>query len=111
MDYVDRVRAEWAEQRPDLDTATSAVGARLRRVAALLEAALERSAARHDVSRAEFDVLAALRRAGRPLRAGEVTTMTGAPAPRSPSASTGSSAPASWSAPSRSATGAASSSH
>ncbi|ARK06082.1 MarR family winged helix-turn-helix transcriptional regulator [Cellulosimicrobium sp. AB352] len=79
MDYVDRVRAEWAEQRPDLDTATSAVGARLRRVAALLEAALERSAARHDVSRAEFDVLAALRRAGRPLRAGEVTTMTGAP--------------------------------
>ncbi|WP_170963719.1 MarR family winged helix-turn-helix transcriptional regulator, partial [Cellulosimicrobium cellulans] len=29
--------------------------------------------------RAEFDVLAALRRAGRPLRAGEVTTMTGAP--------------------------------
>ncbi|WP_278236754.1 MarR family transcriptional regulator [Isoptericola sp. AK164] len=79
MDYIERVRARWAELLPDVDTAPAETGARIRRIAGLLEAALAGELAAHDVSRAELDVLTALRRADRPLRAGEITTMTGSP--------------------------------
>ncbi|PFG42455.1 MarR family transcriptional regulator [Isoptericola jiangsuensis] len=79
MDYIDRVRAQWAERLPDVDTSPAEVGARVRRVAALLDLATEADVTGRDVTRAELDLLTALRRAGRPLRAGEVTTMTGAP--------------------------------
>ncbi|WP_402464202.1 MarR family winged helix-turn-helix transcriptional regulator [Isoptericola aurantiacus] len=79
MDYIDRVRVQWAEVLPDVDTSPADVGARVRRIAALLEAAMADDLAASGVSRAEVDVLTALRRAGRPLRAGEITTMTGSP--------------------------------
>lgn len=79
MDYIERVRAQWAERLPDVDTSPADVGARIRRVAALLEAELSDDLAAGDLTRAELDVLTALRRSGRPLRAGEITTMTGSP--------------------------------
>ncbi|GAA1712958.1 MarR family transcriptional regulator [Isoptericola hypogeus] len=79
MDYIERVREQWAERLPGVDTSPAEVGARVRRVAGLLEEAMAEDLAARDLSRGELDVLTALRRAGRPLRAGEVTTMTGAP--------------------------------
>ncbi|WP_176168807.1 MarR family winged helix-turn-helix transcriptional regulator [Krasilnikoviella flava] len=79
VDYIERVRAQWAERLPDIDTSPAEVGARVRRIAALLEAELADDLAAEEVTRAELDVLTALRRSGRPLRAGEVTTMTGSP--------------------------------
>lgn len=79
MDYIDRVRAQWGERLPGVDTSPAEVGARVRRIAGLLEAEIADDLAAHDVSRSELDVLTALRREGRPLRAGEVTTMTGSP--------------------------------
>lgn len=79
MDYIERVRAQWAERLPDVDTSPAEVGARVRRIAALLEAEVSDDLAARDVTRAELDVLTALRRSGRPLRAGEITTMTGSP--------------------------------
>jgi DNA-binding MarR family transcriptional regulator len=79
VDYIERVRAQWAERLPDVDTSPADVGARIRRVAALLDAGAEADLAGRDLTRAELDLLTALRRAGAPLRAGEITTMTGAP--------------------------------
>jgi len=79
VDYIERVRAQWAERLPEVDTSPAEVGARVRRIAALLEAEVADDLAAHDVTRGELDVLTALRRSGRPLRAGEVTTMTGSP--------------------------------
>ncbi|MFD6137883.1 MarR family winged helix-turn-helix transcriptional regulator [Isoptericola sp. NPDC060257] len=79
MDYIERVRAQWAERLPAVDTSPADVGARLCRIAALLEAEVSDDLAARDVTRAELDVLTALRRSGRPLRAGEITTMTGSP--------------------------------
>lgn len=79
MDFVGRVRAQWADQLPDVDTSSAEIAARIARIAALLEERGVETLARHGLNRPEFDVLAALRRAGRPLRAGEVQTMTRAP--------------------------------
>ncbi len=82
MDYVERVREQWAQRLPDVDTAPADVVARVRRIAGLLGAGLDdelAGPAGGGVTRPELDVLTALRRTGRPLRAGEVTTMTGAP--------------------------------
>jgi DNA-binding MarR family transcriptional regulator len=79
VDYVERVRAQWADQLPGVDTSVADVTARLRRIAGLLDAQVDAALDEREVSRPELDVLTALRRSGRPLRAGEVTTLTGAP--------------------------------
>ncbi|MFI2103994.1 MarR family winged helix-turn-helix transcriptional regulator [Isoptericola sp. NPDC019693] len=79
VDYIERVRAQWAERLPGVDTSPAEVGARVRRIAALLEAELADDLADGDLTRPELDLLTALRRSGRPLRAGEITTMTGSP--------------------------------
>lgn len=78
MDSVDRLRADWQREMPGLDVGPMAVAGRIRRVAALLEARSEAALAVDGLSRGEFDVLTALRRAGRPLRASEVSTITAA---------------------------------
>ncbi len=67
-DHVDRVLAQWAEARPDLDTAPAAIVARLGRVAAYLDAAVNARLADHGLTRGSWDVLASLRRAGPPYR-------------------------------------------
>ena len=67
-DEVDDVVDAWRRERPDLDVAPMEVLSRVNRLARHLER--ERSAAfsRHDLEGWEFDVLAALRRAGPPYR-------------------------------------------
>lgn len=75
-DFVDNVRREWAEVFPDVDTSPIEVLARIARIASRANNLLEVALAPVGVSRAEFDVLSALRRADRPLRASEVTSVT-----------------------------------
>jgi len=79
MDVVDRARAQWAQQRPDVDTSGMAVVARVLRVAALVGRLQDAGLASHGLTTGEFEVLAALRRADRPLRAREVGTLTSSP--------------------------------
>jgi DNA-binding MarR family transcriptional regulator len=67
-DWVDHVRAQWARERPDLDTRPVAVVGRLGRLGTFLDAGLERVFRLYDLSRADFDVLATLRREGAPYR-------------------------------------------
>ncbi|MFI5979752.1 MarR family winged helix-turn-helix transcriptional regulator [Streptomyces sp. NPDC051555] len=61
-----RIQAEWARERPDLDVGPQAVIGRLHRLAALLTERLCLVFRRYGLSEGEFDVLAALRRAGAP---------------------------------------------
>ena len=65
-DHVDRVRQQWERERPDLDTQPAAVIARLGRAARYVDQGLAEFFARHGLSRADWDVLASLRRIGRP---------------------------------------------
>jgi DNA-binding MarR family transcriptional regulator len=65
-DWVDHVRAQWARERPDLDTSPVAVIGRLGRLGTFLDAGLERVFRHYGLSRADFDVLAVLRRQGAP---------------------------------------------
>jgi DNA-binding MarR family transcriptional regulator len=67
-DWVDHVRAQWARERPDLDTSPVGIIGRLGRLGTFLDAGLERVFARYGLSRADFDVLAALRREGASYR-------------------------------------------
>ncbi len=73
-DRIARIQTEWARERPDVDVAPQGVIGRLHRVAALLMTELDTVFAEHGVADGEFDVLAALRRAGAPYErtAGEL---------------------------------------
>lgn len=78
MDYVERLRAQWVERLPDVDFSPVDSIGRITRIAALLAESSDTALAQRSLTRPEFEVLAALRRAGR-LRAREVTTITRAP--------------------------------
>lgn len=65
-DEVDRISAAWQRERPDLDVSPLEVLSRITRLARHLDLARRQSFAAHSLETWEFDVLAALRRAGVP---------------------------------------------
>src|SRR3954471_6538113 len=65
-DDVDELAESWARERPDLDLAPVAVFSRISRLARHLDLARREAFAEHAIEVWEFDVLAALRRAGEP---------------------------------------------
>jgi len=65
---VDRVLGQWAKVRPELDTSPVAVVARLGRAAAYVSAGIDGRLEEFGLSRAAWDVLASLHRAGPPHR-------------------------------------------
>ncbi|MEV6343870.1 MarR family transcriptional regulator [Actinoplanes sp. NPDC051851] len=67
-DGVDRILDQWSAERPDLETRAMGVFGRIHRLARLGEAATERAYAAYGIGRPEFDVIATLRRAGKPYR-------------------------------------------
>lgn len=77
-DHVGRILAQWAHERPDLDTRPMGVIGRLHRVAAVLDAELRPVFAAAGLGDGDFDVLATLRRAGAPyeLTPGELAATT-----------------------------------
>src|SRR5688572_19876387 len=66
QDEVDELSEAWARERPDLDLAPVAVFSRITRLARHLDLARRAAFTRHRIESWEFDVLAALRRAGAP---------------------------------------------
>jgi DNA-binding MarR family transcriptional regulator len=68
QDAVDRFVAQWARERPDLDTGPMQVVGRIHRLAPLLDAELAPDFAEAGLGGGDFDVLAALRRSGEPYR-------------------------------------------
>ena len=67
-DTVDAILEQWRRERPDLDPTPMSVFGRISRIAALAEPELERVFRPHGLTGGEFDVLATLRRSGRPYR-------------------------------------------
>lgn len=65
-DEVDALVAAWQRERPDLDVTPMHVLSRVTRLARHLDLARREAFAAHDLEAGEFDVLAALRRAGKP---------------------------------------------
>jgi DNA-binding MarR family transcriptional regulator len=66
-DHVARIQAEWGRERPDLDVRPQGVIGRLHRLAGHLTEQLCVVYRRYGLAEGEFDVLAALRRAGEPF--------------------------------------------
>lgn len=67
-DEVDRIVDDWSRERPDLDFAPLRVLSRVARLAKHLDRARRQAFARSGLEPWEFDVLAALRRAGPPYQ-------------------------------------------
>lgn len=66
MDHVDRIVAQWAAERPDIDTGPMAVIGRVSRVSSALSRGMQKTFHRFGLNSAKFDVLATLRRSGPP---------------------------------------------
>jgi DNA-binding MarR family transcriptional regulator len=64
----DAIVEQWARERPDLDTSAMALLGRIERLAEALEERFRPTLERFGLSGADFDVLCALRRAGKPYR-------------------------------------------
>jgi DNA-binding MarR family transcriptional regulator len=77
-DRVDVIQAEWRRERPDLDPSPQAVIGRLHRLAYAVMERLTENYRVYDLTEGEFDLLAALRRAGAPYEraAGELADHT-----------------------------------
>lgn len=67
-DHVQSVLEQWRRETPEIDVSPMAVLARIRRLALLSNAEIEPVFAAHGLNGGEFDVLTALRRAGKPFR-------------------------------------------
>lgn len=66
MDHVDKIIAQWQQERPDLDVAPMALIGRIKRLTQYLGREMEKTWAKHGLNAASFDVLATLRRSGKP---------------------------------------------
>lgn len=68
QDGVELILAQWARERPDLDVSPMGVVGRIFRLSHLLQQAVQEVFSSYGLHRGEFDVLATLRRAGKPHR-------------------------------------------
>ncbi len=66
-DHVDALVAQWADQRPEMDTAALSVSARVVRLERFLGRASTEVVARWGLNEGELNVLASLRRSGPPF--------------------------------------------
>lgn len=67
-DPVDRILAQWRQERPDLDVSPMGIIGRITRLAKHLEQAIQETFSEFSLTVGEFDVLATLRRSGRPYQ-------------------------------------------
>ncbi|MDD9719119.1 MarR family transcriptional regulator [Sulfitobacter sp. PR48] len=63
---IDKIKAQWARQRPDLDTEPMALIGRITRLSAHLSEEMGKTFARHGLNGPSFDMLATLLRSGPP---------------------------------------------
>ncbi len=76
QDEVDRLVEAWQRERPDLDVSPLEVLSRVSRLARHLDRARAAAFSEHELEPWEFDVLAALRRAGAPYELSPGTLLT-----------------------------------
>ncbi len=68
VDPVDKILAQWAKERPDLDVSPMGLIGRTTRLASYLRKAIGETFADFGLQPGEFDVLATLRRSGMPYQ-------------------------------------------
>ncbi|MEC7308986.1 MarR family transcriptional regulator [Vibrio crassostreae] len=68
MDAIDRVVEQWAKEKPELETEPMAMMGRIMRIAKYMETRVAELHKKYDMKLGEFDVLATLRRSGKPYR-------------------------------------------
>jgi DNA-binding MarR family transcriptional regulator len=68
VDRVDAIQAAWRRERPDVDVGPLALFGRLFRAVSLADARLAAGLTGYDLQPGWFDLLAALRRAGKPYQ-------------------------------------------
>jgi len=68
QDFIDMILDRWTQERPDLDVSPMGVIGRISRACRVLEEEMSNIFSAYGLNRGEFDVLAALRRAGKPYR-------------------------------------------
>jgi DNA-binding MarR family transcriptional regulator len=66
-DHMDAIVAQWSRERPDVDVTALGILGRLFRAAQLADVELARGISEHELQPGWFDLLAALRRSGRPF--------------------------------------------
>lgn len=73
-DHVDVLLEQWGRERPDIDLTGMAIIGRISRLERMIQPRLDKVFARHGLESWEFDVLATLRRSGKPhqLSAGQL---------------------------------------
>ncbi len=78
MDHVDRIVLQWNKARPDLDVSPMETIGRIARLAVQLRKEMEKTWRVYGLNAASFDVLATLRRSGKPegLSPGELLDLT-----------------------------------
>ncbi|UAB88235.1 MarR family transcriptional regulator [Ruegeria sp. SCSIO 43209] len=78
MDHIDRIISQWNKARPDLDVGPMETIGRLSRLAAQLRKEMDKTWKVYGLNLASFDVLATLRRSGKPegLSPGELLDLT-----------------------------------
>lgn len=65
-DAVDAILDQWAKERPDVDVSAIGVIGRISRIERMLAVELARVFSQHGIENWEYDVLATLRRSGKP---------------------------------------------
>lgn len=68
MDAIDRVVEQWAKEKPELETESMAMMGRVMRITKYMETQVAVLHKKYDMKMGEFDVLATLRRSGKPYR-------------------------------------------
>lgn len=78
MDHIDRIISQWNKARPDLDVGPMETIGRLSRLVAQLRKEMDKTWKVYGLNLASFDVLATLRRSGKPegLSPGELLDLT-----------------------------------
>jgi DNA-binding MarR family transcriptional regulator len=74
-DAVDAIIAAWGRERPDLDVTSVGVVSRITRLSSRFTRALDTNFARHGLTKASFEALAALRRSGPPFELSQTALM------------------------------------
>jgi len=67
-DPVDQILRQWQRERPDLDASPMGVMGRIARLAKYLDRSIQETVSEFGLNPGEFDVLATLRRSGKPYQ-------------------------------------------
>lgn len=67
-DHVDEIKAQWAEEKPEIDVSPMEIIGRISRISRHIDRVLQENYAKFGLNGGEFDVLATLRRSGKPYQ-------------------------------------------